>query len=97
MNVDLIGPYSKSTKQQKKGGSIINNNISLTCMTMIDPATGWFEIIEVQTYDIDEVMGGNDEYTDKSSTRVSQLFNNTDLSIHLRPRKVVFDNGSKFK
>ena len=46
-------------------------------MTMIYPSTGWFEIVEIPTYDLDEVMGGNDEYIYKSSVMVSQLFNNT--------------------
>ena len=42
-------------------------------------------------------MTGNNEYTDKSSARVSQLFNNTCLCIYPRPRQVVFDNRSEFK
>ena len=40
-------------------------------MTMIDPATGWFEIVKDPTYDLDEVRGGNDEYINKSSSRVN--------------------------
>ena len=70
---------------------------SLTCMTMIDPVTGWFEIVKILTFDLDEVTAGNDEYIDKSSDRVSQLFNKTWLCRYPRPRKVVFDNGSEFK
>ena len=66
-------------------------------MTMINPTTGWFEIFEIPTYNRDDVTGGNDEYIDKSSARVSQLFNNTWLSRYLFPRKVVFDNRSEFK
>ena len=66
-------------------------------MTMIKPATGWFKIVEIPTYKLDEVMGGNDENTDKSSARVSQLFNNTCLSRYPCPRKVMFENGSEFK
>ena len=46
-------------------------------MKMIGPATGWFEIVKVTMYDLDEVKGGNDEYIYKSSARVNQLFNNT--------------------
>ena len=97
MHVDLIGPYNKSIRQQQTGGAIIRKNYSLTCMTIIDPATGWFEIFEIPTFDIDEVMAGNDEYIYKPSARVSQLFNNTCLCRYPRTRKVVFDNGSKFK
>ena len=66
-------------------------------MTVIDPATGWFKIVEIPTFDLEEVKIGNNEYTDKSSSRVSQLFNNTWICIYPRPRNVVFDNGSKFK
>ena len=61
VHVDMIGPYSKSTIQQQTSGAIINNIVSLTCMNMINPATGWFEIVGVLTYELDEVTGGNDE------------------------------------
>ena len=46
-------------------------------MKMIDLATGWFKIIEIPTFKLDEVTASNDEYIDKSSARVSRLFNNT--------------------
>ena len=42
VHVDLIGPYSKSIRQHQTGGIVIRKNASLTCMSMIDPATGWF-------------------------------------------------------
>ena len=42
-------------------------------------------------------MLGNDEYIDKSYSRVIQLFNSTWLLRYPRTRKVVFDNGSEFK
>ena len=64
---------------------------------MIDPATGWFKIVKILTFNLNEVTSGNDEYIDKSYARVSQLFNNTWLCRYLRPIKVVFENGSKFK
>ena len=65
VHVYLVGPYSKSIRQQKPGGAIINNNGSLTCMIIIDPAIGWLEIVEVPTYDLDGDTGGNGEYIDK--------------------------------
>ena len=65
MHVDLIGPYSKYIRQHQRGGYIIKNNVSLTCMKMIDPDTYWFEVVKVPTYDIDEVTVGNDECIDK--------------------------------
>ena len=61
VHVELIGPYSKHIRQQNPGGAIINNNFILTCMKMIDPATSWFEMFKVPTYEIGEVMGVNDE------------------------------------
>ena len=65
MNVDLIGTYSKSIRQQQPGGTVINNNASLTYMEMIDPSTGWVEIVEIPTFDLEEVTLGNYEYIDK--------------------------------
>ena len=38
--VDLIGPYTIKPKGQKK--------LILWCITMIDPATGWFEMRELK-------------------------------------------------
>ena len=66
-------------------------------MTMIDPPTGWFKIVEIPTYNLDEVTGGNDDYIDKSSTSVSQLVNNTWISRYPHSRKGLFDNVSDFK
>ena len=97
VHVELIGPHIRSIIQQDPCGTIIWKNDSLTCMTMIDPATGWFEIVEITTFGRDEVTAGNDEYIDKSSTGVSQMFNNTCICRYLRPQKIVFDNGYKFK
>ena len=77
VHVDLIGPYSKSIRKHQPGGVIIFKNISLTYMTMIYPVTEWFEIIEIPTFDFDEVMADNDEYIDESSVRVIQFLNNT--------------------
>ena len=74
--MDLTGPYNKSIRQQQSGGTVIRKNASLTFMTMIDPATCWFKIVEIPTFELEEVTKGNDKYTYKSSARVSQLFNN---------------------
>ena len=97
VHIDLIGPYSKSIRQQHPGGGAIWKNASLTCMEMIDPASGWFAIVSIPTFYLEEVRIGNDEYIDKSSARFSQLFNNTWLCRYPHPRKVVFDNSSEFK
>ena len=97
MHVDLIGPYIKSIRQQQPGGTVIRKNSSITCMTMIDPATGWFNIFEIPMFDPDKVKIGNDENIDKPSASIIQLFNNKWLCRYPRPRKFVFDNGSEFK
>jgi transposase InsO family protein len=49
---------------------------------MIDPATGWFEIVEA---------------TNKSATAIQDLFHNTWLAQYPPPQFIVFDNGGKFK
>ena len=60
--MDLIDSYRNSIRQQQPGGAIIRNNVNLDCMAMIDPATGWFDIVEILTYDLDEFTGVNDDY-----------------------------------
>jgi len=44
--IDLVGPYriGKYDKDPKK-----NKQVELHCLTMIDPATGWFEICEIDS------------------------------------------------
>jgi Integrase zinc binding domain len=42
--IDLIGPYPFGDEKKDP-----KNFIKLHCMTMIDPAAGWFEIVEVPT------------------------------------------------
>ena len=64
---------------------------------LIDLATGWFKIFKVPTFETDGVIGSNDDYIDKSYSRVSHLFNYTCLLKYPRPSKVVFDNRSEFK
>jgi hypothetical protein len=39
--VDLIGPYTLKGKD--------SSIIDFMCLTMIDPATSWFEIVELPT------------------------------------------------
>ncbi len=45
--IDLIGPYKFGDEK---------NLIQLHCLTMIDPATGWFEIAEIPTKKADDVV-----------------------------------------
>jgi hypothetical protein len=71
--VDLVGPFTIRTPAKTH---------SLLALTMIDPATGWFEIVEA---------------TNKSATSIQDLFHNTWLARYPRPQFIVFDNGGKFK
>ena len=98
VHVDLIGPYSLTAKQQLPDGSVQDKDFSLTCMTFVDPATGWFEIAEVPTYILhDDSKKDTRQHIDKTSARISQLFDQVWLSRYPRPKKVIFDNGSEFK
>jgi hypothetical protein len=45
--IDLIGPYKFGDEK---------NLVQLHCLTMIDPATGWFEIAEIPTKKADDVV-----------------------------------------
>jgi hypothetical protein len=69
--VDLVGPFTIRTPAKTH---------SLLALTMIDPATDWFEIVEA---------------TNKSATSIQDLFHNTWLARYLRPQFIVFDDGYK--
>ena len=47
--IDLIGPYTIERKNKTK------KPLSLWALTMIDPATGWFEMREIKTKSADSV------------------------------------------
>ena len=70
--IDLIGPY-KIVKGK--------NEAILHCLTMIDPATGWFEIIEIPS---------------KSSDEIANIFEMTWLNKYPWPAQVVMDRGREF-
>mgnify|MGYP002063500018 FL=1 len=72
--VDLIGPYKIAQKGKKKP-------LKLQALTMIDPATGWFEIVE---------------YNDKKSITIANLMEMTWLSRYPRPSLIQYDQGSEF-
>ena len=71
------------------------------CLTMIDPATGLFDIIELPNINITYLCDRKGEIVeviiDKSSDAVSQLFNKSWLSRYPRSKYVIYDNGSEFK
>ena len=70
------------------------------CLTMIDPATGWFEIIELPLATVNVKRKGkeiSEIIIDKSSAAVSKLFNKQWLSRHPRAKYITYDNRSEFK
>ena len=46
LHMYLIVPYTKSIIQHHPGVAIIQKDGSLTCMKIINPVMGWFEIFE---------------------------------------------------
>jgi len=91
VHIDLIGPYSVKAKKRLSDDTIVDNEYNLTCMTFLDPVTGWFEIAEVPQYLIKDI--NTEEFRlniDKSSARISQIFNNVWLSRYPQPQKVIF-------
>ena len=64
---------------------------------MIDPAKGWYKIVNIPNFELYEVTPGDYEYIDKLSASVRHMFNKTWLSRYPRPKKIVFDNGYDFK
>ncbi len=79
--IDLIGPYTFGKPPRKVRGKIIDKQVKLHCLTMIDPATGWFEIIEI-----------NDTKADYISNKLEQAW----LTRYPWPEEVVLDRGKEF-
>lgn len=70
--VDLIGPY----KIRRKG----KPDLVCKCVTMIDPASGWFEI---------------HQYDDKRSITVANIVEQEWFSRYPWPTQIIYDKGSK--
>ena len=73
--VDLIGPYKIQTK--KHGHKIPK----LRCVTLINPATGWFKI---------------KQYDDKMSITVANIVKQEWLARYPGPYLITLDQGSEF-
>lgn len=73
VDVDLIGPFTVTTPKGK---------FELRALTMIDPATGWFEIKDISSPSAQETM---------------EAFDDTWLSRYPRPEYLGFDGGSEYK
>jgi len=70
--IDLIGPYTFGKK---------DNEVKLHCLTMIDPATGWFEIVEIPR---------------KRADYVINYLEFTWLTRYPWPTEIVMDRGREF-
>ncbi len=80
--MDLIGPYTLRGKEKSE--------IDFMCLTMIDPASSWFEIVELPVADLvpNESVNKKDRktkeaYFDKSSFMISHLVNDQGLEPRL--------------
>jgi len=72
--VDLIGPYNIQRKNQKKP-------LTLWAVTMIDPATGWFEIASITT---------------KRADVIANIIEQTWFTRYPWPSQVILDRGTEF-
>ena len=77
---------------------------------MIDPATSWFEIVELPVLERPDVSTAKDKkghkgkktpdkdpYFDKSSAIIAKLVYATWFCRYPRCRNIIYDNGSEFK
>ena len=71
--VDLVGPYQIPQEQ--------GSTMELWCVTMIDPATSWFEIKPIAT---------------KSADVISNIVEQTWLTRYPWPNEIIIDRGSEF-
>ena len=78
--VDLIGPYTIHRKGTYQNGKQ-KNDITLWCVTMIDPVTNWLEIAQIKTKRADVI-----------ANKVEQTWFNR----YPWPTKVVLDRGTEF-
>jgi hypothetical protein len=71
--VDLAGPY----KIERKG----KKDLMLWCLTMIDPATGWFEMEQI---------------SNKTAAEVADIYETTWFTRHPLPQRITLDRGTEF-
>ena len=72
-SIDLIGPYIMKRKKKPP--------LSLWCITMIDPATSWFEMKEIPT---------------KRADYIADIVEQVWLTRYPWPTKLIFDKGPEF-
>ena len=88
--VDLIGPYTLKGKD--------GSEVDFMCLTMIDPASSWFEMVELPVSELPPADDKTKEaYFDKSSAMIGHLVNKCWFSRYPRCKNIIYDNGSEFK
>ena len=81
--------------------------IDFMCLTMIDPASSWFEIVELPVVDFPPTSQSKikakphdktkEAYFDKSLSMISTLVNRTWFSRYPCCQHIIYDNRSEFK
>jgi hypothetical protein len=81
--IDLIGPYAFGPETIRRGGKDIPNpnHVKLHCLTMIDPATSWFEIAEIST---------------KRADFIANQLEMSWLTRYPWPTEIIMDRGKEF-
>ena len=79
--VDLIGPYKIPIKKYAKSKDVKKRYSTIWCVTMIDPATSWFEMKQINN---------------KQAITVAHAVEQTWLSRYPWPKKITYDKGSEF-
>ncbi len=94
--VNLIGPYTLKGKD--------NLQIDFMALTMIDPASSWFEIVElpVVTRSRRQTVNGNellpaDKIFDKTSDHIAKLVHKTWLCRYPLCHHLIYNSGSEFE
>ena len=70
--IDLIGTYTIPQKGE--------NPLKLWCLTMIDPATGWFKMAQIPN---------------KAAAEIADITEKTWFTGYPLPQQIVFDRGNK--
>ena len=71
--VDLIGPYTIPRT--------VKTPLKQCCLTMIDPATGWFEMAQIPN---------------KTAAEIADITEKTWFARYPLPQRIVFDRGTEF-
>jgi len=94
--VDLTGPFTLKGKD--------GSEIDFMALTMIDPASSWFEIVELPlvtrlttTMVNGKAKASEELIFDKSSNQIARLVNKIWLCRYPGCRHLIYNNGSEFK